>query len=201
MLTEILIPVIPMIYKYGYIAVILCAMLEGASIPFPGSAVLIIIGFLIYKGSMNIWLATFLGALFYSLAAIIPYYIGRSLKGNLVEFLVQTLKLSRKRIHKVEDTFRRYGDASVCISRPFFFGNYISYLAGMAGIHLVKFFLFTYLGILPWVGLYLWLGYLFRGNLYRSIAFIEEHSIPEISVVVFILLVGGMIVFHRIRSK
>ena len=66
--------------RYGYIAVILCAMLEGASIPFPGSAVLIIIGFLIYKGSMNIWLATFLGALFYSLAAIIPYYIGRSLK-------------------------------------------------------------------------------------------------------------------------
>src|SRR5690554_5234530 len=197
MLTKILTPIIPVIYEYGYVTIILCAMLEGASIPFPGSPVLIIVGFLIYRGSINIWMAIFLGALFYSLAAIIPYYIGKNLKGNLFDFLVNTFKVPRKRIHSMEDYFYRYGDASVCISRPFFFGNYISYLAGIANISLIKFFILTYIGILPWVGAYLWLGYFFRGNLYRATRFLEEHSIPEISMGIFILLLIGLFVFGQ----
>lgn len=185
----------PFINQYGYIAIIISAILEGTSIPFPGSVVLILAGFIIYKGGLNIWYAILLGGLSYSIASIIPYYIGKNIKGSLFNFLETYCKVPRKRIMIMEKYFNKHGELSICISRPFFIGNYISYFAGIANINIFKFFILTFIGVLPWATLYLWLGYYFRGNLDKAYLFLEKYNITAAGFLIFIII--GFIIIKR----
>jgi membrane protein DedA with SNARE-associated domain len=192
---KVLSTITPFINQYGYIAIILSTALEGTSIPFPGSVVLILVGFIIYKGGLNIWYAIFLGGLFYSLASIVPYYIGKNIKGSLFNFLEIYCKVPRKRITTMEEFFYKHGEFSICISRPFFIGNYVSYFAGIANINIFKFFILTFIGILPWTTLYLWLGYYFRGNINRVYLFLEKYNITTAGVLIFIIM--GIIIVKK----
>lgn len=188
----------PVIYKHGYIAIIISAILEGTSIPFPGTIVFIIVGFIIYQGGLNIWYSIFLGGFFYSLASFVPYYIGKNIKGSLFSFLERYCRVSRRKIENMEKFFHKHGEISVCISRPFFIGNYISYFAGISNIKRSKFFILTFLGILPWATMYLWLGYYFRGNLDKAYLFLEKYNIITAGVLVFIII--GIIIVKRGKS-
>lgn len=198
MIIKTLIELTPIIHQYGYIAIIISAILEGASIPFPGSVVLILVSFIIYKGNLNIWYAILLGGVFYSIASIIPYYIGKNIKCSLFIFLEKYCKVPRKKISLVEEFFYKHGELSVCFSRPFFIGNYISYFAGMVSINIFKFLILTFLGILPWATLYLWLGYYFRGNLNRVYLFLGKYNIIFTGAILIIFI--GIIIVKSYRS-
>lgn len=195
---KILSPIIPFIHEYGYIAIMITGMIEGSSIPFPGSIVLVIVGFIIALGKINIWLAIFLGAFCYTMGSIIPYYIGKNIKEDLFHFLVKYGKVPKKKIVSMEESFYKYGDISICITRPLFMGNYISYLAGIAHIHLVKFILYTFFGILPWMGLYLSLGYFFKGNLQKTSAFLDKYNIYIVGI---FLGIGLLILLWKWKGK
>src|SRR5690606_30577393 len=132
---------ITFVQDYGYISIMIGAFLEGASVPIPSSPILVFTGFLIYKGELSFGFATFLVTLSYSLASIIPYFIGKKLGEGLFDFLESRFRIPRGKIEYMKTVFCKYGEVSVCITRPFFIGNYISYLAGVAGIHIIKYFI------------------------------------------------------------
>lgn len=142
--------------------------LEGASVPFPG-----IIAVLAYGGILDMSIAGMAGiaaimAVIYSLASLIPYFIG-----NKLEHLLW--KRVRKGLSKASRLFRRYGIWSIALSRPFGIGNYISYLAGMSNIGLVSYLLLTFSGILPWCFAILYLGDYLNGNYERFVMLFNEY--------------------------
>ncbi|MCR1898994.1 DedA family protein [Irregularibacter muris] len=190
--------VIPIIQQYGYLAIIVISMIEGASIPFPGSIVLFLVGFIVSLGQMNIWIAILLGAACYTVASILPYYIGKNLKESLIIFLEKYFRISKEKFYTVEKVFNEYGEVSVCLSRPFFIGNYISFLAGVAHVRMKKYLLLTFIGILPWATLHMGLGYLFRGNYDKAIGLLKKYNFVFIIVVI---LIGIVMVLWRIKGE
>ncbi len=190
-----------LIDQYGYIAIIISAFLEGASVPFPGSAVLALAGFLIRQGEINLWVAIFLAAASYSIASIIPYSIGKKLKETLFDFLEDHFKISRKKVENIKKIFNQYGEISVCITRSFFIGNYISYFAGIAQVPLIKYFPFTFIGILPWAFSYLVLGYIFRGSLEKVANFLDQYNVFGIWTLVGIGIAVLFIILKWYRSR
>lgn len=192
---------ITFIQQYGYIPIMIGAFLEGASVPIPSSPVLVFAGFLIYKERLNFSLAILLVTLSYSIASILPYYIGKKLGEGLFDFLESRFKVPREKIEYMKAVFHKYGDISVCITRSFFVGNYISYFAGAAGIHIIKYFTLTFIGILPWPITYMMLGYIFRGNLQRVNNFLDQYNIFGILFFVSIGVVILLILWRRYRDK
>lgn len=143
--------------------------LEGASVPFPG-----IIAVLAYGGLLDLSLAKMAGisavmAVVYSLASLIPYFIGNKLEHLLWEKI-------RKGLDKAGHFFNRYGIWSIALSRPFGVGNYISYLAGISNVGLVKYLLLTFTGIFPWCFAIMYLGDYLNGNYERFAALFNEYK-------------------------
>lgn len=197
MSAKVLSTITPIIYQYGYITIIMTAILEGSSIPFPGTIVFIIAGFVVYKAGLNIWISIILAGLFYSIASILPYYIGKKIKCGIYHFLEKYFKVSRNKIVEIEDFFHKHGELSVCISRPFFIGNYISYFAGIANVDLLRFLILTFIGILPWATIYLWLGYYCRGNLDQAYLYIKKYKMIAVGVLLVIIIATILIKWYK----
>ncbi|MFC3211570.1 DedA family protein [Planomicrobium okeanokoites] len=143
--------------------------LEGASVPFPG-----IIAVLAYGGLLDLSLAKMAGiaammAVVYSLASLIPYFIGNKLEHLLWNKI-------RKGLEKAGGFFNRYGIWSIALSRPFGVGNYISYLAGISNVGLVKYMILTFSGIFPWCFAILYLGDYLNGNYERFSALFNDYK-------------------------
>ncbi|RBP37419.1 DedA family protein [Garciella nitratireducens] len=190
-----------LIDQYGYIVIVITAFLEGASIPFPGSPILVLSGFLIYQGKIHLWLAVLLATTFYTIASIIPYSIGKKLKEKLFDFLEVYLKIPREKIDKIKAVFNQYGEISICLTRPFFIGNYISYFAGISQIPLIRFLPLTFIGIMPWSFLYLVLGYIFRGSVGKVDSFLDRYHIFGIWNFIGVGIFGVLIAFKWYKNK
>lgn len=153
----------------GLFGLFTAIFLEGASVPFPG-----IIAVLAYGGLLDLSLGNMAGiaaimAGIYSLASLIPYFIGNKLEHLLGPRI-------RKGLGKASRTFNRYGIWSIAISRPFGIGNYISYLAGISEVGLLKYLLLTFAGIFPWCFAILYLGDYLNGNYDRFVLLFDDYK-------------------------
>jgi len=151
---------------FGVYAVI---FLEGSSLPFPGVAIVLAYGGLLNLNYAETAVVSAGMSVTYSAASLIPYYLGNK---------VENIKWERFQIgiNKASNLFNRYGIWSVALSRPFGIGNYISYLAGMSNVGIVKYMILTFVGIYPWCYAMLMLGNYFNGNYKAFISFYEQHS-------------------------
>lgn len=161
--------VLQFLEQLGLVGLYTAIFLEGASVPFPG-----IIAVLAYGGILELTLGGMAGiaaimGIIYSLASLIPYFIG-----NKLEHLLW--KKIRKGLDKASRTFKRYGIWSIALSRPFGIGNYISYLAGMSNVGLTKYLLLTFMGIFPWCFAILYLGDYLNGNYDRFLMLFDEYK-------------------------
>ncbi|MFD1030585.1 DedA family protein [Metaplanococcus flavidus] len=152
----------------GLFGLFTAIFLEGSSLPFPG-----IIVVLAYGGILNLSIAGLAGfaalmAIAYSLASLIPYFIGNKMEHLLWDRI-------RKGLGKASRLFSRYGIWSIALSRPFGIGNYISYLAGISEVGLIKYLVLTFFGILPWCFAVLYLGDYLNGNYDRFVALFNDY--------------------------
>ncbi|HSJ38849.1 MAG TPA: VTT domain-containing protein [Planococcus sp. (in: firmicutes)] len=155
--------------ELGLFGLFTAIFLEGASVPFPG-----IVAVLAYGGLLDMSLGSMAGiaaimAAIYSLASLIPYFIGQKLEHLLWPKI-------RKGLDNASRIFNRYGLWSIALSRPFGIGNYISYLAGISEVGLLKYLLLTFAGIFPWCFAILYLGDYLNGNYDRFLLLFDEYK-------------------------
>lgn len=176
----------------GLIGLFAAMFLEGSSLPFPGIAVVIAYGYILPFEYFNpLWIAAGM-SLVYSLASLIPYYIGSKLEGLI-------WKHPKKGINKARDLFNRYGVWSVAVSRPFGLGNYISYVAGMSKMSLRQYLLFTFIGIYPWSYVMILLGKYFKGSHEALMSFYQNNS--SYFYFALTILLGIIFLYLLIRNK
>lgn len=144
--------------------------LEGSSLPFPGVALVLTYGYLLPFSYVGTAFTAAGMSVIYCLASLIPYFLGRKLKGLFP-------KRMQKGLDKARKFFLRYGIWSVALSRPFGLGNYISYVAGMSKIRLVPYLFLTLAGIYPWAYVMLVLGNYFNGSYKALQSFYNQYSI------------------------
>ncbi|WP_366921794.1 VTT domain-containing protein [Metallumcola ferriviriculae] len=138
-----MVQIIETLNDYGIFGLYMSMLLEGSSIPFPGLAVVLTLGNFLDDGLLQL-LAVALGmSLAYCAASFIPYLVGLKFQAKIPDYMFS-------KIRKVQLWFVRYGELSICLSRPFGIGNYISYVAGMSKVNPVRYAVLTLLGIFPW---------------------------------------------------
>ncbi|MCJ1907987.1 DedA family protein [Planococcus ruber] len=168
--------------------------LEGSSLPFPGVALVIAYGGLLnHDLPATAWLSAGLAAS-YSLASLIPYFLGNKFQ-NIFQ------RKFHKGLKKASDLFRRYGIWSIAISRPFGIGNYISYLAGISKIPLGKYAVLTFIGIYPWCFAMLRIGHYFNGNYEAFTSFMSASPIPIYGYLAAALGAAGIWLYLKAKSQ
>lgn len=126
--------------------------IEASSLPFPGALFVLLYGYLLDAGPIEMVMIGFVNSVIFSIFSLIPFMIGTRLS-NYSRKKFDTIK-----IEKAQGWFRRYGAWSIVLTRPLSIGNYVSYISGMSGISPLRFFVFTWLGAFPWNTFLLFVG-------------------------------------------
>ena len=169
--------------SWGYVGIFLLMFLESSFFPFPSEVVMIPAGYLASKGEMNIFVAVFVAVLG-SLAGawfnyLIASHMGRS-------FLKKFIK--EEKIQKLERFFENHGHISTFSGRLIpGIRQYISFPAGLAKMHPLKFSLYTVLGAGIWVSVLALLGYFIGENQELIHKYLKEITIITLALLALII--------------
>ncbi|MBD1925152.1 DedA family protein [Trichocoleus sp. FACHB-90] len=185
----------------GYVGIGLLMFLENLFPPIPSELIMPLAGFTVAKGNMNFVLAVTAGVLGTMLGALPWYYVGKLVGEENLKRLANKygkwIGLSSKDIDKADNWFDKHGGKAV------FYGRLvpgvrtlISLPAGISGMPLVPFLLYSTLGTTLWVGLLTYAGYALGDN-YELV----EQYLGPVSKIVFVVLVVAFVIWLVMKRK
>jgi len=150
---------------YLYAGVFLAALIETIIPPIPTMAVFPTAGFIASQNGLELhelFLLGIVGGLGASIGSTTIYLIALKLgRAALLKYL-KYVKVSEKKLTKVEYWFQKYGDKAVLFGRMVpVFREMISIPAGLLKMKLPKFLAYTILGSCGWSMTLIFIGYYF----------------------------------------
>ena len=150
---------------YLYIGVFLAALIETVIPPIPTMAVFPTAGFIASQnglGLLELFFLGILGGLGASVGSTIIYLIALKLGRTALLKYLKHVKVSEKKLLRVEEWFQKYGDKAVLFGRMVpVFREMISIPAGLLKMKLPKFLAYTILGSCGWSMTLIFIGYYF----------------------------------------
>lgn len=178
----------------GYGGVFLLMIAESMFLPVPSEAVMPFAGFSVAEGTLS-WAGVILSATAGSIVgSLIGYAVGRlGGKPFLVRF-GKYLLLDKEDLEKTDRFFQRHGSVTILVARFIpIVRHLISIPAGMGGMPLLPFCLFTIIGAGVWNSFLTWGGFALRNN---WAAVLRYSHVIDIIVVV---LLAGLVVLYVVR--
>lgn len=188
---------------YGYAGIFFLILIENIFPPIPSEIVLTVGGYMTTTAGLSITGVVAASTAGSVAGAVILYYIGRWLSVERLEGLVEKygkwLRLKKADLYKADAWFDRYGVWAV------FFGrlvpvvrSLISIPAGMSGMNVKIFLLFTIAGTLIWNTILVIVGAALGENREAIL-----HQLDIYSNAVYVLLAIGAVVFvwYLIRRR
>ena len=151
--------------EYLYAGVFLAAILETIIPPIPTMAVFPTAGFIASQNGLNVFEVVILGivgGLGASIGSTVIYFIALKLgRAALLKYL-KRVRVSEKKLERVEKWFEKYGDKAVLFGRMVpVFREMISVPAGLLRMSVKKFMIYTVLGSCGWSITMVMVGYFF----------------------------------------
>ncbi|WP_028545367.1 DedA family protein [Paenibacillus taiwanensis] len=166
----------------------------------PAEIVLPLVGYWVFQGDMNLWLAILAGSIGGVTGPLTLYALGKYGGRPIILKYGKYFLIREREIVASERFFAKYG-AGVA-----FFGRFIpgvrtaiSLPCGMANMSLTKFVAYTYAAMLPITSLYVYLGYRL-GPRWKDVAPIAKAYLMPVAIVIAIVL-GGYVIYHVVRQK
>jgi len=154
-----------LITDYLYAGVFLAALIETVIPPIPTMAVFPTAGFIASQNGLGLpelFLLGILGGLGASIGSTIIYLIALKLGRTALLKYLKYVKVSEKKLTKVEQWFQKYGDKAVLFGRMIpVFREMVSIPAGLLKMKLPKFLAYTILGSCGWSMTLIFIGYYF----------------------------------------
>ncbi|MDX2354144.1 DedA family protein [Stutzerimonas xanthomarina] len=181
--------IVEIVSAFGYIGVFLLMLLENIFPPIPSELIMPLAGFVAARGDLN-FIAVILVGTAGSVVGALPWYyagakLGQARMKRFAERWGHWLTLSPEDVDKASEWFDRHGKGAV------FFGRLIpavrtliSVPAGIAGMSMTKFLIYSTLGSLIWTALLALAGYLLESQYEK----VSEYMNP-ISTGVVVLMV------------
>src|SRR5262249_54771762 len=142
---------------YGGIAIIMG--IEAGCIPLPSEFIMPFAGYLVYEGSMNLFLVANAGAVGWKLGAFVAFEMGCFGGGPLVEKYGRWILMGKRELDWADRFFLRWGYLAVFIGRLLpVIRTFIALPAGIARMPRLRFHIYTFLGSWPWCLGLAWLG-------------------------------------------
>jgi membrane protein DedA with SNARE-associated domain len=170
--------------------------------PIPSELIMPLAGFTVAQGKMNFTLAVLAGVIGTILGAFPWYYAGKLLGEERLKSLADKygkwITVSSQDIDKATRWFSRYGNKAVLFGRLVpGVRTLISLPAGLSGMSLAPFVIYSTLGTTAWVMLLTFLGYIL-GNNYELV---DEYLAPVSKIVLLGLIVAFIVWVVRKRQK
>ncbi|GAB6388754.1 DedA family protein [Stutzerimonas marianensis] len=173
--------IVEIVSAFGYIGVFLLMLLENIFPPIPSELIMPLAGFVAARGDLDFILVILAGTAG-SVAGALPWYyagakLGKDRMKRLAERWGHWLTLSPEDVDKASDWFDRHGKAAV------FFGRLIpavrtliSVPAGIAGMSMTLFLIYSTLGSLIWTALLALAGFLLESQYQRVAQYLDPVS-------------------------
>ena len=153
--------------EYHYAGVFIAAIIETIIPPIPTMAVFPTAGFLASQNNFELYqviLLGIIGGLGASIGSTVIYLIALKLGRVALLKYLRYVKVSEKKLTRVENWFQKYGDKAVLFGRMVpVFREMISIPAGLLKMKFAKFLTYTILGSCGWSITLILVGYYF-GN-------------------------------------
>ena len=154
-----------LITDYLYAGVFFAALIETIIPPIPTMAVFPTAGFIAAQNGLGLpelFLLGILGGLGASIGSTVIYLIALKLGRTALLRYLKKVKVSEKKMDRVEKWFERYGDKAVLFGRMIpVFREMISVPAGLLKMNVKKFLVYTVLGSCGWGITMVMVGYFF----------------------------------------
>ena len=154
-----------LIEDYLFLGVFLAALIETIIPPIPTMAVFPTAGFIASQNGLELpelFLLGIVGGLGASIGSTLIYLIALKLGRTALLRYLKRVKVSEKKLTRVEYWFQKYGDKAVLFGRMIpVFREIVSIQAGLLKMKLPKFLAYTILGSCGWSITLIFIGYYF----------------------------------------
>jgi membrane protein DedA with SNARE-associated domain len=165
MLHEVINWLITTIGAMGYTGIFLLMALESSIVPIPSEIIMPPAGYLVQQGQMNMALIILSGTLGSLFGAYLNYFAAHYLGRPFLLKYGRYVLITEEHFRYVEVYFASHGEISTFIGRMLpVIRHLISLPAGLAGMNLIKFTIYTLLGAFIWVSILAWIGYFLGDN-------------------------------------
>lgn len=187
----------PLLEHYGYLGVGGMLFLEDFGVPVPGEIMLIAAAVFAGAGQMNIAVVFLVAVLAAVIGDNIGYIVGHFGGRPLAERYGRYVFLTPDRLDRAEKYFNTHGGKIVTIAR-FIDGlrQINGLLAGIVGMHWLKFLGYNALGAVLWVGTWCTLGYVAGENIVEIYDTFERY---KWFVVGAVMVVVAIVITRRVR--
>ena len=198
--------IIDIMNQFGYLGIMFLIAIENIFPPIPSEVILTFGGFMTTYSELTIIgiiIFSTIGAL---LGALVLYLVGRLLKKERLMALAKgkvgkALRFKPEDIEKADNWFTKKGTKAVFFCRCIpIVRSLISIPAGMNGMKIPTFLLYTFLGTLIWNTVLTVLGSVLGENWTKLVDIINTYS-KVVLVIIVILFIIGVIVFYKTRAK
>jgi membrane protein DedA with SNARE-associated domain len=187
----------PVLEHYGYLGVGGMLFLEDFGVPVPGEIMLIAAAVFAGAGQMNIAVVFLVGVLAAVIGDNIGFVVGHFGGRPLAERFGRYVFLTPERLNRAETFFNTHGGKVVTIAR-FIDGlrQVNGLLAGIAGMHWLKFLSYNALGAVLWVGVWCAVGYLAGEHIVDIYDAFERYKWYVVATVVVVV---AIVITRRVR--
>jgi len=188
------------IHPYGYLILLIITAMEASAflgLFVPGDTVVVLSGFLAYKGKMKLFLVIIIATAGAVIGDNIGYAIGHRFGLPFLMKHGKRFHIKKRYIQKAEDFFKKHGAVSVILGRfVSYIRTFIPVVAGISQMDYKIFLLYNFLGGLLWASVVTFLGYLF-GRSWELIS----HIFGLAGALIFFLAVTAIVVYLMIRRR
>jgi len=196
--------IVEIVSAFGYIGVFMLMLLENIFPPIPSELIMPLAGFVAARGDLN-FIAVILVGTAGSVVGALPWYyagakLGQARMKRFAERWGHWLTLSPEDVDEASEWFDRHGKGAV------FFGRLIpavrtliSVPAGIAGMSMTKFLIYSTLGSLIWTALLALAGYLLESQYEKVSEYLNPLSTGV--VVLMVLYYLYRLIRQRFASK
>ncbi len=196
---EIALWIVKTVGNMGYAGIFFLMFLESSFFPFPSEVVMPPAGYLAAKGEMSLIGAIIAGSLGSLAGALFNYAVSYKLGRPLIIKYGRWVFLSEAKLKKVEAFFEEHGAISTFVGRLLpGIRQYISLPAGLAGMNIITFSVYTLLGASIWVTILALLGYLVGYN--EKLLERHIHTVTLLLIAFSAVIVGFYLLFKK-KSK
>jgi membrane protein DedA with SNARE-associated domain len=186
----------------GYWGIGLLMFLENVFPPIPSELIMPLAGFAVSQGEMNFFGAVLAGSIGTVLGALPWYYIGRLLGEERLKTLADRygrwLTVTSKEIAKADHWFDRHGSKAVLFGRLIpAVRTLISLPAGISGMNMSMFLLYSSLGTVIWTTLLTYAGYALGSNY----ELVDQYMAPGSKIVVSVLGISFLVWVIRRKQR
>lgn len=198
--------IIEMMEQFGYLGILLLNAIENLFPPIPSEVILTFGGFMTTRTDLTPLGVIVVATLGSVIGAIILYYIGRILDVERLEKIVdrwgKVLRVKKEDLHRADAWFDKHGNKAVFFCRMVpLIRSLISVPAGMSGMKLTPFLIYTTLGTIIWNTILVTLGTTLGDRWEDIVAFMDVYSNIAYAIIAIIIVIVLILYLRRFRKK